>query len=76
MEFSVSSDGVSFTPVGRLDNTVDEQDYTIQVWDAELPVSCTARYVKVFAKNIGTIPAWHPGAGYEGFIFTDEVWVK
>ena len=76
VEFAVSSDGEHFTPVGRLDNSVDEQDYTIQVWDAELPVDCTARFVKVFAKNIGTIPAWHPGAGYEGFIFTDEVWVK
>jgi hypothetical protein len=30
----------------------------------------------VFAKNIGTIPAWHPGAGYEGFIFVDELWAR
>ena len=74
VEFSVSSDGVEFTPVGRLDTTVDPQDYVVQTWDAELPVDCTARYVKIFAKNIGTIPDWHPGAGYEGFIFTDEVW--
>ena len=74
VEFSVSHDGRNFTPVGRLDNTVDQQDYTVQVWDAQLPVSCTTRYVKVFAKSIGTIPAWHPGAGYPGFIFVDELW--
>ena len=74
VEFSVSSDGETFTKVGRLDTTVDEQDYQIQIWNAELPVDCTARYVKVYAKNIGTIPAWHPGAGYEGFIFVDELW--
>ena len=76
VEFSVSTDGEHFTPAGRVDCTVDEKDYTVQVWDAELPVDCNARYVKVFAKNIGTIPAWHPGAGYEGFIFTDELWAR
>ena len=76
VEFSVSSDGVNFTPVGRLDTTVDPQDYVVQTWDAEIPVDCNARYVKFFAKNFGTIPEWHPGAGYEGFIFTDEVWAK
>ena len=76
VEFSVSTDGVQFTSVGRLDTSVAEEDYTVQVWDAELPVSCTARYVKVHARNIGTIPAWHPGAGYEGFIFVDELWAR
>ena len=76
VEFSVSADGINFTPVGRLDNTVEEEDLTIQTWDAELPVNCTARYVKIFAKNIGTIPSWHPGAGAPGFIFTDEVWAR
>ena len=76
VEFSVSADGINFTPAGRLDNTVEEEDLTIQTWDAELPVNCTARYVKIFAKNIGTIPSWHPGAGAPGFIFTDEVWAR
>ena len=76
VEFYVSQDGETFTPVGRLDTTVDPQDYVVQTWDAEIPVDCKARYVKYFAKNIGTIPEWHPGAGYEGFIFTDEVWAR
>ncbi|MBQ6198372.1 MAG: GH92 family glycosyl hydrolase [Bacteroidales bacterium] len=76
VEFSVSRDGVSFTPVGRLDTSVAEEDLEVQTWDAELPVSCRARYVKVFARNIGTIPAWHPGAGAPGFIFVDELWAK
>ncbi len=76
VEFSVSSDGEHFTKVGRLDTSVDEQDYQVQVWDASLPVNCTARYVKVYAKNIGTIPSWHPGAGAPGFIFVDELWAR
>ena len=76
VEYSISLDGEQFTPVGRLENMVDEQDLKVQVWDAEIPVDCRARYVKVHAGTIGPIPSWHPGAGYPGFIFTDEVWVK
>ena len=78
VEYSVSTDGEHFTPVGRVDNTVGEQDYTIQTRDfvLELPAPVEARYVKVFAKNFGTIPSWHLGAGGEGFIFIDEIWVE
>ena len=79
VEFSVSSDGNEFTPVGRVDNTVDPQDYVIQVHDLSIRVpegTGPIRFVRVFAKNFGTIPEWHPGAGGEGFIFIDEIWVK
>ena len=76
VEFSVSSDGVSFTPAGRLDCTVEPTDMTVQVWDATLPLDCAARYVRVVAKNPGTIPSWHPGAGGESIIFTDEFWYR
>lgn len=77
VEYSVSEDGKNFTVVGRVDNTVDEQDYDIQTKDfvLDLKTPVEARYVKVFAKNFGTIPEWHLGAGGEGFIFIDEVWV-
>ncbi len=76
VEFYTSTDGVNFTKAARIDNKVDEQDYEIQVWDAEASVNLDARYIKVFAKNIGTIPDWHPGRGYEGFIFIDEIWAE
>lgn len=79
VEFAVSADGKEFTPVGRVDNTVDPQDYEIQVHDLSVALpagSGPVRFIKVFAKNFGTIPEWHPGAGGEGFIFIDEIWVK
>ena len=77
VEFSVSEDGENFVPVGRLDNTVDPQDYEIQVHDLSVPAPAgPIRFIKVFAKNFGTIPEWHPGAGSEGFIFIDEIWIK
>ena len=76
VEFSVSHDGREFTPVARVDNTMDERDYEVRLWNCEAAVSTRARYVKVFAKNIGTIPEWHPGAGSPGFIFIDEIWAE
>ncbi|HIZ87587.1 MAG TPA: GH92 family glycosyl hydrolase [Candidatus Coprenecus pullistercoris] len=77
VEYSVSDDGKNFTTVGRVDNTVDERDYNIQTKDFVLKLDkpVKARYVKIFAKNFGTIPGWHLGAGGEGFIFIDEIWV-
>ena len=77
VEFSVSEDGENFVPVGRVDNTVNPQDYEIQVHDLSVQApEGPVRFIKVFAKNFGTIPEWHPGAGGEGFIFIDEIWVK
>lgn len=79
VEYSVSEDGENYKKVGKIKNDVDEQDYNIQTKDfvmdlSKNPVKC--RYIKVFAKNFGTIPSWHLGAGGEGFIFIDEIWVK
>jgi type 1 glutamine amidotransferase/HEAT repeat protein len=36
----------------------------------------TARYVRVVAKNIGTLPAWHPGAGGLAWLFADEIQIN
>ncbi len=78
VEYSVSDDGVNFETVGRVDNVVDPQDYEIQVRDfvLDLKSPIKTRYIKVFAKNFGTIPEWHLGAGGEGFIFIDEIYVR
>ena len=74
--FEVSGDGKSFREVGRMRPEAAMQDYTVQTWDCVLPVSGQARYIRVKALNPGEIPAWHPGAGYESFIFIDEIWVE
>lgn len=87
VEFYTSTDGKEWDFAGRLGHDVDEQDYTPQMHDLVLRIKTTdddgtqragttARYVKVFAKNFGTIPAWHLGAGGEGYIFVDEIIVR
>ena len=38
----------------------------------------SSRYIKIVAKNLGDLPAWHLGAPFDGkaWIFIDEIVVK
>lgn len=77
VDFFTSADGVKWTPYATVKNTVHDTDMTVQLKEfitPEKPVTC--RYIKVSAKNYGKLPAWHPGAGGDAFIFTDEIWIK
>ena len=74
VEFAVSEDGVEFVEVARIKSPVAQRDLEVQVWNCEVPVDLGARYVRVRAWTIGTIPEWHPGAGSPAFLFIDEIW--
>lgn len=80
VEFYASDNGERFVKIAHIDNGVAEDDMEVQVVDFTANINperiFEARYIKVFAKNIGTIPEWHPGAGGEGFVFVDEFWIK
>lgn len=39
----------------------------------QLPLNRQLRYIRVEADQLGTLPEWHPGAGYPTYIFADEV---
>ena len=80
-EYSISADGVNFESFGIVYNGMEENDLTLRILDFVFTPDSkngkkVARYIKVFAKNIGTIPKWHDGAGGEGFIFIDEIFVR
>ena len=72
VEFFVSDDGKQFRKVGKVVNNValDEEDAVLR--EMEVRPRCEARYVKMAAKNIGTCPSWHVGAGQPAWIFCDE----
>ena len=78
VEFSVSEDGEHYELLHETEGLMDPRDLEVKILDisAQPAVATRARYVKVYAKSIGTIPDWHPGAGSPGFIFIDEIWVK
>ena len=76
VEYSLSVDGSHYFSTTRMNNTVPADDYTVQILSFPAEFQAKARYIKVFAKNFGTLPEWHQGAGGEAFIFVDEVEIK
>ena len=36
----------------------------------------TLKYLKIIAVPVPKLPAWHPGKGDKGWVFTDEVFVN
>ncbi|MCF6243061.1 MAG: GH92 family glycosyl hydrolase [Bacteroidales bacterium] len=77
VEYSVSNDGVHFNKVGVVYNGVPDNDYKDIHIDFTYELNnVKARYVKVKAKNYGTIPDWHLGAGGDSWIFVDEIVIE
>ncbi len=77
VEIYTSNDGSIFSLRATIKNTVRDQDYAVQIKEFGSKIeSCRARYVKVVAKNYGTLPHWHQGSGGDAFIFVDEIQIK
>jgi predicted alpha-1,2-mannosidase len=73
----VSVDGRSFREAGRVTHDVPEDAEGVLLRDLELALDGSPiRALRFRAVNYGTIPAWHPGAGGEAFIFVDELIVR
>jgi hypothetical protein len=82
VEFEVSTDGQTFTPVLSIPNNVPDgsdpqtnvgtlaKDFVKNVTRQE------ARYVRIKAVNFGKIPTWHPGSGGNAWIFVDEIIIE
>ena len=73
----MSGDGARFREVARLQSGVAADEYGVLFRDliAELD-GIEARYLRVSARNLGTIPEWHPGRGEAAWIFIDEILVE
>jgi predicted alpha-1,2-mannosidase len=73
-----SKDGKNFTLMDEYTLEFDpkEEKITTKNIERKLKKAANVRYVKLVAKNYGTLPDWHLGAGGDAFIFVDEVDVK
>ena len=77
VEFELSVDGKTFGPAIVIANEVPERQDGVVTKDFISTVpSQQARYVRIRAMNFGKIPAWHPGAGGDAWIFADEIIVE
>jgi hexosaminidase len=77
VEFAVSEDGHEFEIVARVENDVSPHraEAVIKAFEAAFEAR-RARFVRVRAKNIGTVPDWHYGAGGKTWLFADEIVVE
>jgi len=87
VEFSISDDGVNYTSIGSIENTmnsttlknqmdIENENQQIKNFEIKLQQKTKGKLLKVKAVNYGTLPEWHPGAGGKAYIFIDEVEVK
>ena len=74
--YSTSNDNVNFTTIGVVTNTVSDKEQNPTIKEFGLDVRTKARYVKVFAKSYGELPADHISAGEPSWIFIDEIVVR
>ncbi len=77
VEFSLSGDGIEYSPAVVVLNRTDEKKggIFIESFTAVFPMT-NARFIRVRAENMKICPAWHKGAGGAAWIFTDEIVVE
>ena len=75
--YEISEDNIHYQKVLSVSNLIADtvMTNTIEEHGGKIePVK--ARFLKVKAKNYGTLPSWHAGSGSEAFIFIDEINIK
>ncbi|TPE43914.1 glycoside hydrolase family 20 protein [Pontibacter mangrovi] len=77
VKFEVSADGKNFREVETVKNPVslNEQEATIHDFKAAFPEQ-EARYVRVTAYHLSSLPEGHNGAGQPAWLFADEIVVR
>ncbi len=75
--YMISNDGVNFANEVVVPSDVSPKDGGLIVKDftAQFP-GVRGKYIKMVATSIGTIPDWHPAAGYPSWLFADEIAVE
>lgn len=61
VQFWVSDIGQDFTEVGRLSPEIGQNTEGVQMQEFDILSNGKARYVKIVAKPLAPIPAWHKG---------------
>ncbi len=77
VEFWISEDGDKFTLAESVINTFPDNKYGSFTQDYKTNIGGqNIRYIRVKAKNYGTCPDWHLGAGGTTWLFVDELVVE
>jgi hexosaminidase len=75
--YELSNNGKIFEAIGFIKNDIPTNKGGVILKDFTLELPETkARFIKIKAKNIGTCPDWHRGAGDKAWLFSDEIIVE
>ena len=70
----VSIDGEKYDEAYSGENFLSIDDPNVEIKNVTAIFSeRLVRYIKVIAEQYGPLPSWHPGAGGDSIIFTDEI---
>lgn len=74
IEILGSDDGVEFQSLNKIEHDISAQKEGQFFHEFIIPFKeISTRYVKVIARNYGTLPEWHPAAGANAWLFIDEI---
>ncbi len=77
VRFSFSNDGITFNNECEVESALVKQNGEIEIREyTKKFADQRARYIKVYAKNVGVCPPGHPGAGGRAWLFVDEIVVE
>ena len=75
--YLVSKDGKSYDKVFETHMNASKKNNLIEIYTVTAKdLKTSGRYIKVFAKNIGTYPKWHDGYRLPATMVVDEIIVK
>ena len=67
-------DGVNWMDAGEKQTSVRPNDNNVQLWRPVMTLNnVKAKFLRFSAENFGVLPEWHAGAGFDAFIFCDEI---
>ena len=75
-EFYVAGSDMNFKRIATVSPPTEAKDYTIQIKELSAKMGLECRFIKIIAKNYGTLPSWHEGAGGKAHTFFDEITIN
>jgi len=69
----ISPDGENWTTYYETSDAAEAKDQSSEVKDLGATKSASARYVRIEAIPLNSIPEWHDGKGSKGWLFVDEI---
>ncbi|HEY4195068.1 MAG TPA: chitobiase/beta-hexosaminidase C-terminal domain-containing protein, partial [Mucilaginibacter sp.] len=76
VEYWTSDDNKNYKLAATVKTETGIEDIDIQTQEFKASLNTTTRYIKIIAKQYGTMPESHPDKGKPSYIFADEITIE